>query len=868
MDFKKTKIAFAVVVAMASGVTIAAQNDGYGTRGGAGAVAGNGDWNITSAASEKIQIEAVADRTLKITADGFTGATSYGAVTNYAVMGGDDVMLSLSVKDSIFQKNTASRGAALVLFSGAQSGDGPDYSHTIADSKFLNNTVTDRGGAVVLLSDNQFELDGTVTFANSRFAENKVVATEGGSLTARNQGGAIYGEGTNVVIASSEFEDNAAYNGGAIALSEGTELDITGSVFKGNSADFRGGAIFTDGTSEISIDGAQFINNQSGDTGGAIAISNFAGATDPVTIKNTLFKGNEARRKGGALVIFNMEEELENANKVTLENVEFRNNRVTDGVGGAIMVEESVTIRGSALFEGNSAAGEEANGGAIYAENGASMTIDATEEADTIVFTGNTVNGEANDVYVAEGSNTELTGKGAIVMNSGLAGAGSITSSAADVYVGDVSKFTGDLTIDEGVFSVDAGKYLDTTNQVFGTGATVTVNEKGELHLDGVNRSGTIQLVDETGSVTGSNISYDNGFLTGSIGEDGLLTIDTNTDVIANGNFGDDTELITNNLDSLFARGASQREQKILTEITDKYIENGALSKRGADAFRQATGGSATAGAFNVAYDAQTQFTDSIVRHQLNEHRGYGVWADVYYTSNQAKTLYGNSGYETDIYGGVLGFDATFSCGATAGIALTVGTGDTDTVGELSSQLDTDFYGLSLYMSKDFAGFNALLDFGYMKFNNDFSGLGDAGDVDAMTVGLRGDFKAYTGEVLSIVPHIGLRYTHLESDEVAFNDETSLDIVEAPIGVAFKGNFEVQGWNIVPALDLSIVPQLADKDVDTFSGTVDVIDNLYNTTLGIAATYRNLTFGLDYRYGFGSEDRDNNSVNLKVRYSF
>lgn len=347
-----------------------------------------------------------------------------------------------------------------------------------------------------------------------------------------------------------------------------------------------------------------------------------------------------------------------------------------------------------------------------------------------------------------------------------------------------------------------------------------------------------------------------------------MITITTNTDLIANSDFGGDTDEIQQNIAGLYGRGASARESRILTDISNQFSDGQALSRAGVEAFRQATGGSVTAGAFNVAYDAQTQFTDSIVRHQNGVHSGYGAWADVYYTSNEAKTLYGSSGYETDIYGGVFGFDATFSCGATAGIAVTVGTGDTDTVGELRSNLDTDFYGVALYTSKDFGGLDAKLDVGYMKFDNSFSGLGDAGDVDSWTVGLRGDFTAYQGEVMSITPHVGVRYSHLESDAVAFNDKTTLNVFETPVGVAFNGNFETAGWKIVPTLDFSIVPQLGDKDVDTFAGNVDVIDNLYNTTLGVAATYQNLTFGLDYRYGFGNEERSNNAVNLKVRYSF
>ncbi len=146
--------------------------------------------------------------------------------------------------------------------------------------------------------------------------------------------------------------------------------------------------------------------------------------------------------------------------------------------------------------------------------------------------------------------------------------------------------------------------------------------------------------------------------------------------------------------------------------------------------------------------------TDAIVRHQLSDHAGMGVWADVFYAKNEAKKLYGDFGYSADIYGGVLGFDYTAACGGTLGAALTVGTADADSEGGvLSNSLSSDFVGLSVYASKDFSGLNVKADLGYIDFSNDFSGLGDASDASTITFGVRGDFTAYQNGAFSIAPH-------------------------------------------------------------------------------------------------------------------
>lgn len=353
----------------------------------------------------------------------------------------------------------------------------------------------------------------------------------------------------------------------------------------------------------------------------------------------------------------------------------------------------------------------------------------------------------------------------------------------------------------------------------------------------------------------------------------GVVELGFNGDLIAN-------QTVSGKLESRFAQGLSAKEASILYALQDNtafWAEDdtaGTLSytAAGQKAYEQATGGNVTAGVLNVAYDVNAQVTDAIVRHQLADHSGYGAWADVFYASNEAKKLYGNSGYKADIYGGVLGFDATFSCGATGGIALTIGQADADTVGgALKNSVDSDFWGVSLYAAKDFAGLNVKMDVGYIDFSNDFSGIGDASDASTFTVGLRGDYAAYAGDMFSVVPHVGLRYTKIDSDSVAFNDAQTMDVLEAPIGVKVVGTVEANGWKVLPAVDFTVVPQLGDKDVKAFGYANDVTvlsGGLYNTTVGVEAVNGNLAFGLNASYGFGPDDRANTMVNANVRYSF
>lgn len=407
----------------------------------------------------------------------------------------------------------------------------------------------------------------------------------------------------------------------------------------------------------------------------------------------------------------------------------------------------------------------------------------------------------------------------------------------------------------------------DVDNTVFGKNTKVTVD--GKLVLTNVTKSGVVELGSDDSTI-GSDVTTDSKFI-GVAPTSGLQ-------LVYNSVIGNVT--LDARLAARYALGLSSKEASIIKalEANEAFFGTGVkrsgdetLTAEGLAAYAQAMGGNVTAGVLNVAYDANAQVADAIARHQLAAGNAMGVWADVFHTKNEAKKLYGKTGYEADITGGVLGFDMPVADLFKAGAAVVVGTADTDTVGGLKNSVDTDFWGVSLYAVKDFAGLNVKADLGYLDFSNDFKGTGDASDATSMTFGVRGDFTAYQSGVVTVAPHFGLRFTKIDTDAVAFNKGQDMNVLEAPIGVAVAAAFEAQGWTFRPTADVTIVPQLGDKSVESFGSASEVTvlsGGLVNTTVGVTAEQGAFVFGLNAGYGFGPSDRANTNVNASVVYRF
>ena len=449
---------------------------------------------------------------------------------------------------------------------------------------------------------------------------------------------------------------------------------------------------------------------------------------------------------------------------------------------------------------------------------------------------------------------------GKVTLGNGTEAAKTVTVGAGAAAVVDVSKFIG------------TDKVVVKGNIVGG----------GELALINATTLGSFTLAD--GEVAGvleqrDAFKIDNNFISSLYtAADKTITLTVNEGFVGADLSDAVTTALGNSKNGEVLRAIGESEAFVDVDVDVDVSTNAkTLNDLGKAATEEYLALPVTAGTYNVAYDAAEQVTGAIQRHNTAAYQGTGVWADVYYSSNAGKEIYGGQGYSADVYGGVIGVDYTAACGAKMGAALTVGTGDADSEKSVSKfGNDADFYGLSVYAGKNVGDTSLYVsaDASYLWLDNDITGnvagasAAESIDSSVFTIGLRADWVAYAGDVMSVTPHVGIRYTNIDVDSYRGLDTGAMDVVEMPVGVKVAGNFETAGWKVTPAVDFTVVPQVGDKQVDTVVGAVDVIDNLYNTTLGVSAEYGNFTFGLNYRYGFGNNDRKNNSVNANVRYMF
>ncbi|WP_279178251.1 autotransporter outer membrane beta-barrel domain-containing protein [Sutterella wadsworthensis] len=296
-----------------------------------------------------------------------------------------------------------------------------------------------------------------------------------------------------------------------------------------------------------------------------------------------------------------------------------------------------------------------------------------------------------------------------------------------------------------------------------------------------------------------------------------------------------------------------------------------------------ATNMAALGGAFTTALDINDQVTAAVSRRTSAQRvEGFTPWVDVFGTTNEAKRLYGNgAGYEADIYGAVLGFDYTAACGGTLGVAFNVGQADGNSVGSGAKvDNDADFYGVSLYGAQTFGDFNVKADLGYTQVSNDLSTNNVLGsykeslDANVFTFGLGTEYLAKFG-ALNVTPHAGIRLSRIDMDDSKCGaDYDAMTVYQLPLGVAFSGNFDVNGWKLAPMVDLSVVPAFGDKDaVATYTGGIQSVTRVVDTnpiqaTLGVSAQNGAWTFGLNYGLTAGGDDRMNNAFNANLRYSF
>ena len=470
----------------------------------------------------------------------------------------------------------------------------------------------------------------------------------------------------------------------------------------------------------------------------------------------------------------------------------------------------------------------------------------------------------------------------------------SATLIATNVNVAARTEMTGLTVFDMGSIVVEKDQLGN--NKAIVRGGTVSdeiglANVSGKsLTWDAKTGLGSVQLFDGTTTQTGG-ITIGDAMLDGTLVNGEAVVKVQNAEEVMPGFFlNKDMQRIYD--EHLFDAASSDAQIAMLTQFSQAV--NGMTSlgeiKAASQALEEGSNSAVLGGAYNAALDAGEQFNKALDRRMtvangLNRAEGFTLWADVIGTSNQVKKLYGNSGYDLDLYGGILGGDYTFAqYDATLGAALTVGTGSGGSKGTATSiDNDVDFVGFSVYGNKRCPIVNSKFDLGYMQTKSDISAANSMGNwssdvkAKAFTFGFGVELPTTVG-IVNVTPHAGIRYTRLDvegRDGLFGTDDDKLNVFLAPLGVTFSGAFETSGWNLAPTFDLSVVPAFGDKDATTkYNGlTTEVITRVVDSspvqaTLGLSAQKDAFTFGINYTLGAGSDERQNHSFNANVRYTF
>jgi len=276
---------------------------------------------------------------------GFTvtgGEASGGQAGGIAISGA-----SPTVRACRIQGNTSSDFGA-----GASTRN--DAHPRFYDCVFVRNEAGRHGGGMIV--DN-----GSIKLYRCEFLEN-IADDSGGGLFARN--------GAHGIISSCTFTGNSALNeDGGGAFLDGVGLDLDACVFSSNYAGSLGGGIaLRNATGTPELEGCTVVDNVAGEHGGGLSFD----AVD-VDLQGSVIRGNESVERGGGLYVVNATQITLEGNEHSLNTcgtlgggmflsaqggsirrcTSFGNVAGVGG-GGAYLVEHSTPMLDSCIFWGDS----------------------------------------------------------------------------------------------------------------------------------------------------------------------------------------------------------------------------------------------------------------------------------------------------------------------------------------------------------------------------------------------------------------------------------------------------------------------------------------------------------------------------------
>ncbi|CAF3492288.1 unnamed protein product [Rotaria sp. Silwood1] len=266
-------------------------------------------------------------------------------------LGGGDT----TIVGSVFQQNKCSNGGALgILGSGLY----------IYNSHFQNNQATGNGG-----NPGNGGNGGAISF-DGRGRNNTICGTRFTGNQANKYGGAFFrvsyngGEQNNfdVVLVDSNFisKDGNGLAGGLYI--QGGSASILNTVIANNSADGAGG-LFLANEKSVTLNKVNFLDNKAYTDGNGLAGGLYIQGGS-ASILNTVIANNSADGAGGLF--------LANEKSVTLNKVNFLDNKAYTGLGAAVFCSSPVSGTFSGLTVANNNAGAF---GAAFAFCSTSVTL-------------------------------------------------------------------------------------------------------------------------------------------------------------------------------------------------------------------------------------------------------------------------------------------------------------------------------------------------------------------------------------------------------------------------------------------------------------------------------------------------------------
>lgn len=446
---------------------------------------------------------------------------------------------------------------------------------------------------------------------------------------------------------------------------------------------------------------------------------------------------------------------------------------------------------------------------------------------------------------------------------------------------------------DNSLLMVDAST-ISGTAALTGTGATLTVADSAKLYLDNVS----------------TGVTY---------------TIATNFDTTAaNGWYKEDANIITgklfsatHNADSTITASRKKLQEAlpgaVLPNIVDKMTFSAAeKAKSPASEFiAQATNGlysdSMSTALINVAAQpAETVgATAAAVEHSLDfaqqaqGHLSFFNGADV--KSDQAWIKYGHrngsvdsldiggmsTGYDSSFNGVTVGYDLPAVDSFHHGFAFSYGKGSNDGAWEND---DFNTKGVSWYGSLNTGNNNMLFDVGYYHTEHDVNGIFHAKPkTDVFTMGITNEFRLPQGNDGhgAIVPHIGLRYSHVGtprysgywkgSEAFRYHPEGK-DLFSLPFGVGYIYESKSPEHTTSFYADLAYVPVFGGRSADMRvqacgidAEDVFAYDASYGSafvgSLGVKQESDSWEWGLSYRYSANS-NQHSNDIMANIAFKF